>query len=117
MLSPAILKENVDGEALDWAARRPSQHPKRRKILIVLSDGAPVDQATIDRNGDKALPDRHLREVIAQIGSTGGIELCVVGFRHDVSACYQVRRRVGQIPDLADAVVNQLDRHLFSDRR
>ncbi|NRB03547.1 MAG: hypothetical protein HRU30_09800 [Rhodobacteraceae bacterium] len=61
--------------------------------------------------------DRHLREVIVQITSTGGIDLCAIGIRHDVSACYKVSRQVDQIPDLADAVVGLLDRYLVSSGR
>lgn len=117
MLSPSILKENVDGEALEWAARRLLQRPEQRKILIVLSDGAPVDQATLERNDDKTLLDRHLRRVIAQIQSSGGIELSAIGIRHDVSAFYPVSRRVDQIPDLADTMVELLDRYLVLGER
>lgn len=117
MLSPAILKENVDGEALDWAASRLTRRSERRKILIVLSDGAPADQATIERNDDKTLLDRHLRDVIARINTAGVIELSAIGIRHDVSSYYPVSRRVDQISDLADALVELLDSFLVSRRR
>lgn len=116
MLAPSILKENIDGEALAWAASRLSRRLEQRKILIVLSDGAPVDQATLEYNEDKALLDRHLREVIASVTSAEEIELCAIGIRHDVSAYYPVSRQVSQITDLADVVVKLLDQYLVSGR-
>jgi cobaltochelatase CobT len=114
MLSPALLKENIDGEALEWAALRLLQRPERRKILIVLSDGAPVDQATLERNADRAILDRHLRQVIQRLTANSGIELCAIGIRHDVSFYYPVSRKIEQIPELADAVVALLDSLLVS---
>lgn len=117
MLAPQILKENVDGEALEWAALRLSRRPERRKILIVLSDGAPVDQATLERNDDKALLDRHLREVIARVNAVGDIELCAIGIQHDVSGYYPVSRQIDQVSDLANVIVNLLDGYLVAGRR
>lgn len=75
MLRPDLPKENVDGEALEWAAKRLTDIAPSRKILIVLSDGAPVDDSTLHAN-DKGFLDRHLRQVIAQIRGDGAIELC-----------------------------------------
>ena len=75
MLDGGILKENVDGEALLWASRRLFVRPETRKVLIVISDGAPVDQATLAENADNAILDRHLRAVIAQIEASGSISL------------------------------------------
>lgn len=114
MLSPELLKENVDGEALNWAAMRMHQRPEKRRILIVLSDGAPVDQATIERNDNTAILDSHLREVISQILDAGLIELCAIGIRHDVSTYYPVSRQINQIGDLADAMVDLLDNQLVA---
>lgn len=117
MLSPSILKENVDGEALDWAASRLMQRSERRKILMVLSDGAPVDQATLERNDDKTILDRHLRDVIAHVTDTGSIELCAIGIRHDVSSYYPVSRQVDQVTELADKTVELLDCLLVTRRQ
>ncbi|MFY2822480.1 cobaltochelatase CobT-related protein [Ruegeria sp. MALMAid1280] len=116
MLSPSILKENIDGEALEWAAVRLLQRPEQRKILIVLSDGAPVDQATLERNEDKAILDRHLHEVIAHVGTNSSVQLCAIGIRHDVSAHYPISRRVDRVEDLADVVVDLLDQLLQPGR-
>ena len=109
MLMPALLKENIDGEALEWAAGRLMQRPERRKILIVLSDGAPVDQSTLERNEDKTLLDRHLLETIGQIEALERIELCAIGIGHDVSKYYPVSQQVDRVEGLADAVVQLLD--------
>ena len=116
MLSPGLLKENVDGEALEWAAGRMLQRPERRRLLIVLSDGAPVDQATLERNEDKQILDRHLRAVIGQIQSVGLIELCAIGIGHDVSAYYPVSRQIDQVGKLADAVIGILDQLLVTGK-
>src|SRR5690606_7037759 len=75
MLSNEVLKENVDGEALIWAAQRLAGRPEARRVLIVISDGSPVDQATLEANADKQILDRHLRDVIAGIEKGGQIEL------------------------------------------
>ena len=93
MLDRSILKENIDGEALLWASRRLLMRGESRKLLIVISDGAPVDQATVEENADKAILDRHLREVIAQIEATGTIELAAIGVKHEVAGYYATASR------------------------
>lgn len=117
MLSPALLKENIDGEALQWAAERLLARPEERKILIVLSDGAPVDQATLERNEDKAILDRHLRQVVSALNDTSLLELCAIGIKHDVSSYYQVSQRIDRVADLAEAVVDILDTCLIAGPR
>ena len=87
MLRPDLPKENVDGEALEWAAQRLRSRPERRKILVVLSDGAPVDDATLAANGPHYL-EQHLRRVIGSIVSVGDIEIGSVGIGFDVSKYY-----------------------------
>ncbi|WP_338720899.1 cobaltochelatase subunit CobT [Devosia sp. XK-2] len=114
MLSPDLLKENIDGEALTWAARRLMARGEQRRILIVISDGAPVDQATIEANADKEILDRHLREVIGQIERAGQIEMAAIGVRHDVSQYYRSARRIEAIEELGPALIGALDAMLLS---
>ena len=109
MLSDGILKENIDGEALAWAARRLAQRPEERRVLIVVSDGAPVDEATLRANDDPRLLDRHLREVIAGVQRGGQIELAAVGIRHDVAPYYARSVRIDRPEDLGVRLVSMLD--------
>ena len=110
MLSSDLLKENVDGEALAWAARRLAPRPEARRVLIVISDGAPVDQATLEANADKRILDRHLRAVIAAIEKAGQIELAAIGIKHDVGDYYRNAVRVEKVEDLGKSLVEMLDR-------
>lgn len=87
MLSEGILKENIDGEALVWAYRRQMVRPERRKILIVISDGEPMDDATLTANNLSYL-DTHLQRVIDFIENQSNIELSAIGIGHDVSLYY-----------------------------
>ena len=112
MLSPQVLKENIDGEALDWASKRLNARPEERKLLIVISDGAPVDQATIERNADKDLLDRHLRQLTAQIESHPHIELAAVGIKHDVSPYYKNAVRIDDSTHLGQAIIDLIDASL-----
>jgi cobaltochelatase CobT len=114
MMSADLLKENIDGEALAWAARRLMGRPERRRILMVISDGAPVDQATIEANEDKDILDRHLRDVIGAIERGGQIELAAIGVRHDIDKYYRTARRIDAIDDLGPALVGALDALLMS---
>lgn len=109
MLSPALLKENIDGEALLWAARRLMRRPEARKVLVVISDGAPVDQATIQENSDKQILDRHLRETIRNIERETPIELSAIGIRHDVTTYYTRAAHIRDVDDLGSALIAMLD--------
>jgi cobaltochelatase CobT len=109
MLSADILKENIDGEALIWAARRLAARPEERRILLVISDGAPVDQATIEANDDKEILDRHLRETIGEIERAGQVELAAIGVRHDVDRYYRSAKRIDSVDELGPALVEALD--------
>lgn len=109
MMSPDLLKENIDGEALIWAARRLMARPEQRRILLVISDGAPVDQATSEANSDKDILDRHLREVIREIERAGHIQLTAIGVKHDVEKYYRSARRIDDIDDLGPALIGALD--------
>lgn len=88
MLRPNLLKENVDGEALQWAVGRLRNRHERRKILIVVSDGAPVDDSTLSNN-DLTILERHLRHVIGRVEASGDIKLAALGLGHDVSRYYR----------------------------
>lgn len=115
MLRPDLPKENVDGEALEWAAGRLRARPEHRKILVVLSDGAPVDDATLAANGEGYL-DGHLRAVIRAIEQAGDVELAAIGIGFDVGR-YYAHSSVIQTPgDLGDALIGLLERTLGRGR-
>lgn len=114
MMSADLLKENIDGEALLWASRRLMMRSEQRRILLVISDGAPVDQATIEANTDKDLLDRHLRDVIGDIERAGIIEMAAIGVRHDVKHYYRSARRVDAVDDLGPALIGALDAMLLA---
>jgi cobaltochelatase CobT len=112
MLQASLLKENVDGEAILWAARRLMARPEQRKVLIVVSDGAPVDQSTIEHNADKAILDRHLRQVIASIENSGDIELAAVGVKHGVRPYYRKSVEISNVETLGTSLVSVIDKVL-----
>jgi cobaltochelatase CobT len=87
LMRDGLLKENVDGEAVIWAAERLRKRPEKRKVLLVVSDGAPVDDATLDANNGDIL-HRHLKDVIAGIRQASDIRLAAIGLGHDVSIYY-----------------------------
>jgi cobaltochelatase CobT len=109
MLDASLLKENIDGEALLWASRRLIMRPESRKVLIVISDGAPVDQATLEENADKAILDRHLREIIAGIEETGAIELAAIGVKHEAAKYYRNSAQIEKIENLGEQLVRIVD--------
>jgi cobaltochelatase CobT len=88
MLREGILKENIDGEALQWAANRLLARPEQRRILMVISDGAPVDDSTLSVNPGNYL-EKHLREVIDYVENNTSIELLAIGIGHDVTRYYR----------------------------
>lgn len=111
MLKEGILKENIDGEALVWAYNRLSKRPEARKILLVVSDGAPVDDSTLSVNPANVL-EMDLRNVIewietrSRVGS--GVELAAIGIGHDVTRYYQKAITIADADGLAKALVEQL---------
>ena len=107
MLAHDILKENIDGEALLWASSRLMKRPEERKILMVISDGAPVDYATDRHNGTGYL-DRHLNEVIHSIEHGGLIELCAIGIGHDVGRYYSNAVMIADPESLGETLVEQV---------
>jgi cobaltochelatase CobT len=88
MLREGILKENIDGEALLWAHNRLLARAEQRRILMVISDGAPVDDSTLSVNPGNYL-ERHLREVIGEIERLSPVELLAIGIGHDVTRYYR----------------------------
>lgn len=107
MLREGILKENIDGESLLWAWQRLRHRPENRRILMVISDGAPVDDTTSTVNGPDYL-DQHLRRVIAQLESDKTAELLAIGIGHDVTRYYNDSVTIGSAEDLGDTMVSQL---------
>jgi cobaltochelatase CobT len=115
MLRDDLLKENIDGEALLWARDRLLARPERRRILMVISDGAPLDHATLNANPPDYL-ERHLRQVISSIEAHGAIELLAIGIGHDVTEYYPQSVMLDDEERLGSAMMEQL-RELFAGRR
>lgn len=107
MLREGILKENIDGEALLWAHNRLMGRPEQRRILMVISDGAPVDDSTLSINPGNYL-DRHLRDVIAFIETRSDVELTAIGIGHDVTRYYQRAVTIVDAEQLGGAMTEQL---------
>lgn len=107
MMREGLLKENIDGEALLWAHGRLIARPEERKILMVISDGAPVDDSTLSVNNGAYL-ERHLRQVIGWIENRSPIELCAIGIGHDVTRYYQKAVTIMDAEQLGGTMVEQL---------
>ena len=107
MLREGILKENIDAEALLWAHDRLIARPEQRRILMVISDGAPVDDSTLSVNPGNYL-EHHLREVIGYIESRSPVELIAIGIGHDVTRYYQRAVTILDVEQLGGAVIDQL---------
>ena len=113
MLRDGLLKENVDGEALAWAHQRLSKRKEERKILIVISDGAPVDDSTLSTNHSIFL-DNHLRQIISSIETQSNVELLAIGIGHDVTKYYDKSITINRAEELAEALLDKLT-ELFND--
>ena len=107
MMKEGLLKENIDGEALEWAHRRAMARPEARKILMVISDGAPVDDSTLSVNPANFL-EKHLRDVIAMVERKKAVELIAIGIGHDVTRYYQRAVTITDVEQLAGAMTEQL---------
>ncbi len=116
MMKEGLLKENIDGEALEWAHRRLQQRREARKILMVISDGAPVDDSTLSVNPANFL-ERHLRDVIDMIERKKQVELIAIGIGHDVTRYYDRAVTITDIEQLAGAMTEQLAALFDQDRR
>jgi cobaltochelatase CobT len=107
MMREGLLKENIDGEALMWAHQRLIGRPEQRRILMVISDGAPVDDSTLSVNSGHYL-ERHLREVIAEIEGKSPVQLIAIGIGHDVTRYYRRAVTIVDVEQLAGAITDQL---------
>ena len=107
MMKEGLLKENIDGEALVWAHERLLGRPESRRILMVISDGAPVDDTTSSANGGAYL-ERHLREVIGYIENRSPVELLAIGIGHDVTRYYRRALTIVDVEQLGGAMVDKL---------
>jgi cobaltochelatase CobT len=112
MMSETLLKENIDGEAHLWAHQRLMLRPEQRKILMMVSDGAPADDSTQSVNSDGYL-ERHLQDVIGAIQEHSPVELLAIGIGHDVTRHYRNAVCLSDADDLAHAMTDQLAK-LFS---
>ncbi|MDO6589077.1 cobaltochelatase subunit CobT [Loktanella sp. D2R18] len=116
MMKEGLLKENIDGEALEWAHRRAVNRPEARKILMVISDGAPVDDSTLSVNPANYL-EKHLRDVIAMVEKRKAVELVAIGIGHDVTRYYERAVTITDVEQLAGAMTEQLAGLFDSDPR
>ena len=107
MMREGLLKENIDGEALDWAHKRLLGRSEQRKILMMISDGAPVDDSTLSVNPGNYL-ERHLRHIIDEIENRSPVQLMAIGIGHDVTRYYQRAVTIVDAEELAGAMTDQL---------
>ena len=115
MLREGLLKENIDGESLEWAHKRLLDCPEQRRILMVISDGAPVDDSTLSVNSSNYL-ERHLRQVIERIEGQNTVELLAIGIGHDVTRYYRRAVTLVDAEQLGGTVMEQLADLFDSDR-
>ena len=107
MLKEGLLKENIDGEALKWAFNKMIKRKEDRKILMVISDGAPVDDSTLSTNTSDYL-ESNLKRTVKWIESKSNIELLAIGIGHDVTRYYNKAVKITDVQDLGDVMINQL---------
>src|SRR5215468_8589020 len=115
MMREGLLKENIDGEALSWAHRRLLARPERRRILMMISDGAPVDDSTLSVNTGCYL-ERHLRQVIHEIETRSPVELIAIGIGHDVTRYYRRAVTITDAEELAGVMMEKLAELFDEDR-
>ena len=115
LLREGILKENVDGEALIWAFSRIQRRQEKRKILIVISDGAPVDDSTLSVNPGNYL-EKNLKNSINQIENKTDIDLIAIGIGHDVSRYYSKAITIMDVDQLGETLLNQLS-YIFTPEK
>ena len=111
ILKDGLLKENIDGEAVQWAYRRLMNRKEKKKILIVISDGAPVDDSTLSNNPPNIL-DNHLKETVIGIQNTKTIKLVAIGIGHDVSKYYKNAFIIDDAENLGDIIIDNLMKFL-----
>ena len=115
MLKEGLLKENIDGEALRWTFNKMKKRKEERKILMVISDGAPVDDSTLSTNANDYL-EIDLKNIVNSIEKFSSIELLAIGIGHDVTRYYKRAVKITDVHDLGDAMINQLT-DLFSNKK
>ena len=113
MLKEGLLKENIDGEGLLWAFKRITARKEERKILMVISDGAPVDDSTLSVNSGDYL-EKHLKQTVKWIEENSDIEILAIGIGHDVTRYYKKAVKIADVQELGDVMINQLAK-LFSE--
>ncbi len=114
MLKEGLLKENIDGEAISWAYNRIKKRKEERKILMVISDGAPVDDSTLSVNSGDFL-EKHLKKIVKFIENKSDIEVLAIGIGHDVSRYYNKAIKITDVNELGDVMISQLS-SLFETR-
>ena len=107
MLKEGLLKENIDGEAISWAFNRLKKRKEERKILMVISDGAPVDDSTLSVNSGDYL-EKHLKKMVKFIENKTDIEILAIGIGHDVSRYYTKAIKITDVQELGDVMIDQL---------
>ena len=112
MLKEGLLKENIDGEALKWAYNKILKRKEERKILMVISDGAPVDDSTLSTNTSDYL-ENNLKQTVKWIEKNSSVELLAIGIGHDVTRYYNKAIKIADVQDLGDVMINELT-DLFS---
>ncbi len=115
MLKEGILKENIDGEAINWAYSRLKKRKEERKILMIISDGAPVDDSTLSVNSGDFL-EKHLKKTVKLIESKNDVEILAIGIGHDVSRYYQKAIKISDVQELGDVMISELS-GLFSQKK
>ena len=115
MLKEGLLKENIDGEAINWAFSRLKKRKEERKILMVISDGAPVDDSTLSVNSGDFL-EKHLKKLVKFIEEKTEIEVLAIGIGHDVSRYYNKAIKITDVNELGDVMISQLS-SLFDTKK
>ena len=115
MLKEGLLKENIDGEAITWAYNRLRKRSEERKILMVISDGAPVDDSTLSVNSGDFL-EKHLKKVVKYIENKKDVEILAIGIGHDVSRYYNKAIKISDVNELGDVMIGQLS-DLFDSKK
>ena len=115
MLKEGLLKENIDGEAITWAFNRLKKRKEERKIMMVISDGAPVDDSTLSVNSGDFL-EKHLKKIVKFIENKSDIEILAIGIGHDVSRYYQKAIKITDVQELGDVMIGQLS-GLFENKK
>ena len=115
MLKEGLLKENIDGEALLWSFKRISKRKEERKILMIISDGAPVDDSTLSVNSGNYL-EKHLKQTVKWIEENTNVEILAIGIGHDVTRYYKKAIKITDVQELGDVMINQLT-NLFSENK